>query len=398
MVTLPQNLILSPGTVAEDFESSADWTPTSSPAGGTLGNNVTNFKTGTQSLQFNTPNAAGYIQATKTINLTLDGNLQFWMYAHDATPPSDGVIMLSNNSGFTAYYQLWYSTSTAATFRLRNCPGWNLINIRASDWTVGAGAPSWASPMVRLRIRFNTAAAAHSYSVDSMYVNRQVQPAMVITFDDNVSSMYVPGYQYLRSRRARASTYVISSLVGAANYLTWAQLRELYAAGWTVGNHTDTTTDLTTLTEAQQETALANCNTALLANSILTRQNHVSYPGGANNADTVTAMNAQGMISGRTILGRWEQTIVNDWLHLPGRACEGQTLAAVQGWIDTAKSRQEVLITYNHGLSATPVAGEWAISSFQGMVDYAIAQGVPLITMHDLYLLQSGPIRIPRAR
>lgn len=396
--TLPQNLVLNPGTLTEDFESAAAWTPVSSPAGGAIAEDAVNVKTGTKSLKFTTPNAAGYVYGTKIINITCDGNMQLWVYAHDSTPPSDGVIMVANDAGFAHYFNVWYSASTASVFKLRNCPGWNLINIRTSDWTVGAGTPSWSNPIIRIRIRLHTAATAHSYSVDSLYIGRQTQSAVVLTFDDAVVSQYTEAFSYMGSKRARGSIFPVSTLVGGAGYVSWTQLLAMHSAGWTVGNHTDTTANLTTLTEAQQEAALSTCNAALIANGIGTRQKHVAYPQGGNNADTVTAMVAQSMISGRAIESRNEQATVNDWYHLPGRAIAAATaLATATGWIDLAKTRQEVCIIYMHGLSATPAADEWYIDRFRALVDYAIAQGVPLLTMDDLYQLQSGPISIPVA-
>jgi hypothetical protein len=63
--------------------------------------------------------------------------------------------------------------------------------------------------------------------------------------------------------------------------------------------------------------------------------------------------------------------------------------------VNTAIARQEILVITIQGLSSTPGTNDWYISRFQSLVDYCIGQGIPIITMDDLYQLQSGDITIP---
>jgi hypothetical protein len=66
--------------------------------------------------------------------------------------------------------------------------------------------------------------------------------------------------------------------------------------------------------------------------------------------------------------------------------------------VDTAKARGEILVITIQGLSASPTTNDWYISRFQSLVNYCISQGIPIITMDDLYDLQSGDITIPAAK
>ncbi len=76
---------------------------------------------------------------------------------------------------------------------------------------------------------------------------------------------------------------------------------------------------------------------------------------------------------------------------------KGTSLATAQGWVNTAIARQEILVIKLEGLSASPSTSDWYISRFQSLVNYCIAQGIPVITMDDLYKLQFGSITIPGA-
>jgi hypothetical protein len=50
------------------------------------------------------------------------------------------------------------------------------------------------------------------------------------------------------------------------------------------------------------------------------------------------------------------------------------------------------------GLSAAPGTNDWYTARFQSLVAYCITQGIPVITMDNLYQLQSGSIIIPAAQ
>jgi peptidoglycan/xylan/chitin deacetylase (PgdA/CDA1 family) len=396
MQILPQNLIMNPGTIIEDFEDAASWTVSSSPAGGTATNDTVNFKTGSRGLKLTTPGSVGNITVTKVYDFITDGNIRFWVYCADSSLPYDVNIMLSNSPTlWTNYFQCFRNVGGHI---YRNAPGWNLISIRSTDWAVGGGTPSFASPIRQIRIRVNTDATAHAYTFDSFTIGQVSQGAVVLTFDDGVASQYDVAFSYLRQQRARATVFPISSLVGGLGYLTWAKLQEMYAHGWTVANHTSTTTNLTTLTEAQQETTINTCDAALLANGIVERRKYLAFPGGNYNADTLIAMTATGMRFGRMVANWTEKMPIANTSLIPGRGIGSSvSLATAQGYIDTAKNRQEIAILYFHGISDTPGAGDWYADRFRSLVDYAITQGVPIITIDDLYNLQTRSISIPMA-
>jgi peptidoglycan/xylan/chitin deacetylase (PgdA/CDA1 family) len=394
---LPKNLVVNSGTLREDFESMNGWTVAGSPSGFAAVLDPANHQVGAQSIKLTTPNN-GYVQISKTINWDLSapseqGNFRFWVYVPGTAEPRDFRILMSNDTLYQNYFITYYNN--AYKFRFR--PGWNQINLRTSDWSVGAGSPSWTAPMLRIRIRVDDT-VVNSYSIDGLYSGVVAQPAVIFTFDDGLSSLYTQAYNYMKTRNVRGTGYIVTDWVNGANQVTWAQLQEMYGAGWTIGNHTQSHTTLTTLSEADQEAAMLGARTALNAHGIA-NTDYIDYPGGSYDANTLTAMANLGMHSGRTLLNFNLISPVAHPFELPQKSIgSSTTLATAQSWLDTAKARQEIITLVFHGISATPGTNDWNIDRFQSLVNYCIQQGIPIITMDDLYRLQSGGVSIPGVR
>jgi peptidoglycan/xylan/chitin deacetylase (PgdA/CDA1 family) len=58
-----------------------------------------------------------------------------------------------------------------------------------------------------------------------------------LTFDDGAASDYVHVFPALLELKLRATFFVVPTLVGTTGHVTWAQLREMVAAGMEVGSH-----------------------------------------------------------------------------------------------------------------------------------------------------------------
>jgi peptidoglycan/xylan/chitin deacetylase (PgdA/CDA1 family) len=103
------------------------------------------------------------------------------------------------------------------------------------------GVANWAA-VQRIEIRLYCTAAAETFA-RSMYVyglwaNVAARPRVVLSFDDNTASDYTVAYPALKAAGMRATLYTNGSHVGQANYVSLAQLQQMYADGWDVGNHT----------------------------------------------------------------------------------------------------------------------------------------------------------------
>jgi len=58
-----------------------------------------------------------------------------------------------------------------------------------------------------------------------------------LTFDDGCASDYTEAFPALMELGMRATFFVVPTLVGTPGYVTWAQLREMAAAGMEIGSH-----------------------------------------------------------------------------------------------------------------------------------------------------------------
>ncbi len=318
------------------------------------------------------------------------GNFRFWVYVHGTAAPRDFQILMSNDASFQNYFITYYN----ASYKFTNLPGWNQVNLRASDWRVGAGSPSWTEPITRVRFRIYGTSVA-SYSLDGLASGVTAMPAVVFTFDDADASLWTQAYAYMNDKNVRGTGYVVTDWVEGTNKVTWAQLQEMESAGWTIGNHTKALTDLSLLTLAEQEAALMDARTALSDHGI-TNSDYVAYPYGNYNEDTMMAMENLGMRLGRTMVAANNVSPLQSPFEISQReVIRWLPLSTVQTWVNTAVARQEILVLTFHDIGTSPTATGWYVDRFRSLVDYLISQDIPIITMDDLYQLQSGGIGIP---
>lgn len=387
MMTLVQGLLDTAFTTQEDFENSADWSAATGLP--TISQDTTNYHTGSKSVKM-THAGTGTNAIQKTVNWdlsTASSQMQLWIYC-PADYGNGLAVTLSADAGYTKYF---YKSISVGLFA-----GWNCFNYKQADWTAYGGI-TWANSIVRIKIGNYSDTAAREYSFDSFLVGGATKPAVLIEFDDGLSGVYTYAYPYLNSKHARATALIISDAIGTAGYMTLAQIQALDAAGWTVGNHSKTHAHFNTLTQAEIETELSACDTAL-ATLDETRRKHVAYPFGEWDADVEAAMIAQSMITGRTVnAGNVPTLPIPSVNHIKvNNITSTTTLATAEGYVDAAKSRGEVATLLFHNIvDGAPAANQWAKTNFEALVDYCIAQEVPLITRHDMYQLQTEPVTIP---
>jgi peptidoglycan/xylan/chitin deacetylase (PgdA/CDA1 family) len=85
----------------------------------------------------------------------------------------------------------------------------------------------------------------------------------VLTFDDGLARQYELAFPALQEQRMPATFFVTTSLVETPGYMTWSQLREMSAAGMTIGSHGDRHIDYTGLTPQEAEAELLRSRLAL---------------------------------------------------------------------------------------------------------------------------------------
>ncbi len=151
--------------------------------------------------------------------------------------------------------------------------------------------------------------------------------AIVITFDDGYSDAYTAAAPVLKRHGFTATFYIITHLVGAPRYLSWDQVRELAAAGHTIGSHTVGHPDLRNVGAAERKAQLVNSR-AVLEKETKARVDDFCYPAGKYNEQVIEAVAAAGYKTAVTVEhGLHEQG--GPPLEIPRlRVAGGMTLAA----------------------------------------------------------------------
>jgi peptidoglycan/xylan/chitin deacetylase (PgdA/CDA1 family) len=393
---LPQNLLTNPGTVFEDFETLGQWTAAGT---GSIAANTTpgEFRTGTQSIKISAPDN-GIESATKTINWVSGGaapnRLRVFYYCHNAAPLNVTYlrVYLSDNTNIGSIY--FKAEKVNPTIQ----PGWNVWDIYPATWTT-TGAVNWAT-MIRLRIGVcSTAGATAIISMDEIKLNPVMRAAAMIVLDDIYSSLYTVGYSYMHSRNVRGSCYVISDLIDTVDRLTAAQLQEMYANGWSIGNHTKDHTNLITLSQADATTNLEACTAALDALGLTRDSLHCAYPNAGYNETVRLACIDAGILTGRkceTILYPAALAEENYFWGGIDSLDNGLTLATAETAVDLAYNTGRLAVFYGHKFAAAAGSSQWATADFEDLIDYIIAYDMPFLTINDYYQLQTSSVLVPK--
>ena len=195
----------------EGFENRSDWTVSGSGTGllGCARHGQRQGRCGFDQADHSRQRQCDHHKACATWDLSANqGNFRLWVYVSGTSEPTGGSIILSTDSSFSNYF----ITSYGGAFKLRYKPGWNLINLRTSDWKVGKGSPNWAN-IVRIRIRLDSK-SVNTYSFDGLTSGVVAQPAVIFTFDKGLSSLYSQAFSYMQTHNVRGTGYIPTNLVG----------------------------------------------------------------------------------------------------------------------------------------------------------------------------------------
>lgn len=375
---LPQNYIVRSPEIIADFETIGGvWSKSGT---GNLIADTINFRSGVQSMKLETtaPETAvrGYCS---TINWKpgLNRYIAFWYYIPDSAKIYNIEFIISSVTNLSKY--LKYTEGVLST-------GWNQLIIRPNQWTV-IGGDSLENEIVYIRLAVQSRAGQTSYvSFDSVEVNEGGLPRALIMFDDGRSSQYDTAKTILDARGLKATFYIVSDWVGTAGKMTLANLQALYADGHAISNHTSDHTSLSTLSEADQELKIATCRDYLLANGISRSANHLSYPYGTSNADTITAKANTFVLTSRslnvtTIKGH---ECLNHNLGVLIQLTDVLNIATTLAAIDTAIASGSTFCLLAHGLDD---GGPSAITTadFTTIMDYLVQKRVRCVTIDEWY-------------
>jgi peptidoglycan/xylan/chitin deacetylase (PgdA/CDA1 family) len=401
-VTLPQNFSLNPGSVLDNIDTPTDWTAVN----GSISADTTNYKVGTQSVMLTTA-SGGDATMTKTVawNLSASKCISVWIYFGSPVAQYTSSVQLRLGS-VAGMGDMYYAFKM---FPLHNV-GWNLFQFPLT-WFIKQGNADWSN-IIRIQIRVKGATSqTPSISVSKFTTGIVGVPVCLMRFDDGWAEEYTNCYSYMKQFRIRGTDMVVTNNIGTGGCMTAAQLIEMDSKGWAICNHTNDHTNLTTLTEANQETRLTGGMNGLNAIGLTRCSKYVGFPNAASNDNTLVAMTNTGMLAG----GSSSEGILhgptpyvpmvlptenNLYSMITGFDCiySAWTLAQMEGFIDAAIAAGVGITPQFHKVGTD--ADQLTAADFQTFVDYIRAKAkaglIYLITYDDLYKATLGPVSIPK--
>lgn len=307
----------------------------------------------------------------------------FWVYLYDTTSMNGIGLYASSLSGTVTGKRF-------SVFKACNVMkvGWNFVKVFESDWT-NTGTESWDNVMLTLVVRGtkNTGQTVN-FNMGGWVGGVISTPALLIEFDDAIKSAYLEGYKYMAKQNMRGTIHPIGNQFSNPSYINVNEFLCMKSDGWTIGNHAWSHTDLRTLTKAQQEEELNNTRNLIVSNN-LGDGNHVAYPYGYYNEDTISVLIENGYKTGRQVGGVANNTIYGNIEFPYSMTClnldNTKTLQNAKDAVDSVIAKQEVGILLLHGLGSIASSYDWAISDFRALIDYIKASNIKVMTRDELY-------------
>lgn len=152
--------------------------------------------------------------------------------------------------------------------------------------------------------------------MDALQGKRTLPPrAVVLTFDDGWENQYVHAYPLLKQYGYTATFFVFTHAMNRNDrYFTWGQLREMQAAGMTIGSHTITHPFLSRVKDTLQLRKEIDGSKAELEKQLGTTCEFFAYPFGVVTPAAIADVEAAGYRAARGFPGGVTNSPGNRWV------------------------------------------------------------------------------------
>jgi len=218
--------------------------------------------------------------------------------------------------------------------------------------------------------------------------NRECKSSYVtFTFDDGYQEQYDTAFPILQEHNIQATIYVITDKIGkefeGTTLMSLTDINSLQKAGWEIGSHTVTHTDLTKIPVSEIEKELENSKNFLLEKGF--HINSVSIPYGKYNSQVLNLADKhyntiRTSNKGYNYLPNLNKT------NLKVQYVTNETnLDEMKLWVDYAKKDNTWLIVLIHLVRESKQSSysEYGISSkdLEGLIEYVVSQNININTL-----------------
>jgi peptidoglycan/xylan/chitin deacetylase (PgdA/CDA1 family) len=167
------------------------------------------------------------------------------------------------------------------------------IGFSLKDENVYYVSPEGFDRQMNLLYQWGYQTISIEYLVRAINAGAELPPKpILLTFDDGSETTYTTALPIMQRYGFTGVSYIVYYSVGITNYMNAEQIRSLHAAGWEIGSHSLSHTDLTSRPERQEAEIVQSRRRleALLGVPILS----FAYPFGAYNSDSLHYVHSAG--------------------------------------------------------------------------------------------------------
>lgn len=357
------------GLLIENFSANTEWTL---QGGTSMAVDTVFTNNGLSSIRIVANAVATFIRrTTRTFDLSAAKAIKLSIYVEDRTKVDKVSLYLSNDTGFANFYN-FVTNGTALV------DGWNDILINTAKGSV-TGAPTLANRISALQVRVDPVSGQNASVVfDGITIDEQQKAKLLFTVDDGWITQYTECFKRLNEKGFKATLAVIPTKVGTTNYVTLANLQELYGYGWDLVNHTNTHVHLGDWDKPTQDSELRIAYNYLMSQGFTRAASIAVLPYGSFNNDTLDIVKTQYR-SSRSLIEAMETSPPNNIaLTKVHNLLPTVTTATATGWIDDAIATGGTIIFLNHRFGDPAANGGDTMfynpPDFQTIVDYVYSK------------------------
>lgn len=365
------------------FDLSAGWDDNGFYGNGTAAHDSSagNFVVGTASLKLTTPTNNTRVSGGRDITDVdwSDKGFTLWVKSSNLNVLQDLGILISTNGNYTDFFQI----NLLDKFVNMNNNEWQKITLKKSDFSVGAGTPSWAT-VNRMLFR----ALATNTNSSNIWFNGfgafDEGPAhyVSLTFDDGYESVFLEAKKKMDEYGFKGTNFIIPDRVGTSAYMSQTQIDALHEEGWDISGHGDT--NLASLSSTDRLNDLLKSKVYLTSRGYR-GQDIYALPNGVFNRDVQRDVQKYfGYVRGLEKYGLPTSMVIPQLL--PTFSVANTTLVAtLESFVTDAVADNSWLILAFHIIATTPTGTpEYARADFNDFMDYLATNNVNVMPMSEV--------------